>query len=128
VHQVDRIIAAPAGVAWRILIDTREWPIWGPSVRAVEAPAQLICPGMRGRIQTPLGLWLPFEITRWEPEHAWSWRVAGAEATGHRVTPLGPGRCRVTFEIPRWAPFYRPVCDAALRRIETRATAFAGAP
>jgi hypothetical protein len=90
VHQVDRIIEAPAGVAWRILIDTREWPIWGPSVRAVEAPAQLIGPGMRGRIQTPLGLWLPFEVTRWEPGHAWSWRVAGVDATGHRVTPLGP--------------------------------------
>ncbi|MFB1490805.1 MULTISPECIES: hypothetical protein [unclassified Thiocapsa] len=56
-HKVDRIIEAPAGVAWRILTDTREWPIWGPSVRAVEAPADLIGPGMRGRIQTPVGLW-----------------------------------------------------------------------
>ncbi|WP_373510200.1 hypothetical protein [Thiocapsa sp.] len=35
--------------------------------------------------------------------------------------PLGPERCRVTFEIPRRAPFYRLVCDAALRRIEERA-------
>ncbi|QVL48306.1 MAG: SRPBCC family protein [Thiocapsa sp.] len=120
-HRIDRIIEAPAGVAWRILIDTREWPIWGPSVRAVEAPADLIGPGMRGRIQTPVGLWLPFEITRWEPEHVWAWRVAGVEATGHRVDPLGPSRCRLTFEIPRWAPFYRSVCDAALRRIEERA-------
>jgi hypothetical protein len=122
VHHVDRIIEAPANVAWRILTDTREWPIWGPSVRAVEAPSHLIGPGMRGRMQTPVGLWLPFEITRWEPEHAWAWRVAGVEATGHRVDPLGPSRCRVTFEIPRWAPFYRLVCDAALRRIDTRAT------
>jgi hypothetical protein len=122
VHKVDRIIEAPVGVAWRILTDTREWPIWGPSVRAVEAPADLIGPGMHGRLLTPVGLWLPFEITRWEPEHVWAWRVAGVEATGHRVDPLGPGRCRVTFEIPRWAPFYRLVCDAALRRIDTRAT------
>ncbi|UHD17889.1 SRPBCC family protein [Thiocapsa bogorovii] len=120
-NQVSRIIEAPAGVAWRILTDTREWPIWGPSVRAVDVPADLIGPGMRGRIQTPVGLWLPFEIIRWEPEHAWAWRVAGVEATGHRVDPLGPGRCRVTFEIPRWAPLYRLVCDAALRRIEERA-------
>jgi hypothetical protein len=44
-HQVDRILEAPAGVAWRILIDTREWPIWGPSVRAVEAPSHLNGPG-----------------------------------------------------------------------------------
>ncbi len=92
--------ASPGGS----LIDTREWPIRGPSVRAVETPADLIGPGMRGRIQTPVGLWLPFQITRWEPEHVWAWRVAGIDATGHRVEPLGPSRCRVTFEIPRWAP------------------------
>ncbi len=121
-HEVDRLIEAPAGVVWRILIDTREWPIWGPIVRAVESPAPLIGPEMRGRIQTPFGVWLPFQITRWEPEHAWAWRVAGIEATGHRVDPLGPERCRVTFEIPRWAPLYRAVCDTALHRIEMRAT------
>ncbi|MEY6433641.1 SRPBCC family protein [Thioalkalicoccus limnaeus] len=122
-RHVDRIIDAPADVAWRILIDTREWPIWGPSVRAVEAPASLIGPGMHGRIQTRIGLWLPFEITDWEPQRAWAWRVADIEATGHRVDPLGPGRCRVTFEIPRWAPFYDWVCQAALRRIEERTRA-----
>ncbi|SDX41611.1 SRPBCC family protein [Thiocapsa roseopersicina] len=74
-HKVDRIVEAPAGIVWRILIDTREWPIWGPSVRAVVAPSHLIGPGMRGRIQTPVGLRLPFEITRREPEHAWSGRL-----------------------------------------------------
>jgi hypothetical protein len=72
---------------------------------------------MRGRVQTATGLWLPFEITHWEPERAWTWRVAGVPATGHRVEPLGPQRCRVSFLIPRWAPFYRPVCRSALRRI-----------
>jgi hypothetical protein len=72
VHQIAPSIEAPAGIAWRNLIDTREWPIWGPSVRAVEAPAQLIGYGIHGRFQTPVGLRLPFEITRREPEHAWS--------------------------------------------------------
>jgi hypothetical protein len=32
VHHVDRIIEAPAGIVWRILIDTREWPRWGPDL------------------------------------------------------------------------------------------------
>ena len=27
-YQVDRIIEAPASVAWRILIDTHERPLW----------------------------------------------------------------------------------------------------
>ncbi len=124
-HKVDRIIEAPAKVAWRILTDPREWPICGPSMRAVEARSHLIGPGIRGRIKTPVGLWLPFELTRWEPEHAWAWLVAGIKATGHRVEPLGPGRCPVTFEIPFWAPFYRLVWNAALRRIEERARTWA---
>jgi hypothetical protein len=116
-HTEHRDIHAPASVAWRLLVDTSEWPRWGPSVRAVEAPSRVIGPGMRGRVQTATGLWLPFEITHWEPERAWTWRVAGVPATGHRVEPLGPQRCRVSFLIPRWAPFYRPVCRSALRRI-----------
>jgi len=116
-HTEQRDIDAPASVAWRLLVDTGEWPRWGPSVRAVEAPSRVIGPDMRGRVKTATGLWLPFEITHWEPERAWTWRVAGVPAAGHRVEPLGPQRCRVSFLIPRWAPFYRPVCRSALRRI-----------
>ncbi len=36
----QRDIAALASVAWMLLIDTGQWPKWGPSVRAVDAPAQ----------------------------------------------------------------------------------------
>jgi hypothetical protein len=120
-HVEARDIAAPATVVWRLLIDTREWPQWGPSVRAVDSPQRLIGPGLRGRVQTAAGLWLAFEITGWEPDRAWAWRVSGVPATGHRVDALGPERCRVSFLIPGWAPFYRPVCRAALRRISDRA-------
>jgi hypothetical protein len=99
------------------LIDTEAWPEWGPSVRAVDAPARYITAGMRGRVQTSVGLWLPFAITGWEEGCAWSWRVAGIEATGHHVQPLSPDHSRVSFVVPRWAPAYRPICSAALRRI-----------
>ena len=92
-------------------------------MRAVDAPHRLIGPGMRGRIQTPPGLWLPFEITAWVSGEAWAWRVAGIEATGHRVEPLGAERCRVSFLVPRWAPLYRPICSRALRKIAERAKA-----
>jgi hypothetical protein len=110
----------PAALAWRLLIDTDEWPRWGPSVRAVDVPQRLIGPGLRGRVQTPVGLWLAFEITDWQPERAWSWRVAGLLATGHEVLPLDAGRCQVRFLIPSWAPLYRPVCRRALQRIAAR--------
>ena len=120
-HTVSLDIETPTHVAWRLLIDTAEWPNWGPSVRAVDAPHRLIGPGMRGRIQTAPGLWLPFEITSWEPGESWAWRVAGVDATGHRVEPLGAERCRVSFVVPHWAPLYRPVCASALREIAERA-------
>jgi hypothetical protein len=116
-------IEAPAAVAWRLLIDTEAWPRWGPSVRAVDAPARHIGPGMRGRVRTAPGPWLPFEITRWQQGARWDWRVAGVAATGHIVTPLGPARCRVAFAVPTWAPFYLPVCRAALRRLRDLARA-----
>jgi hypothetical protein len=114
-------IETPPEIAWRLLTDTHEWPVWGPSVRAVRAPARHIAPGMTGHIQTPMGLWLPFRITDWEDGLSWAWRVAGLAATGHRVTPLGQAQCRVSFLIPGWAPLYRPVCETALRRIAARA-------
>jgi hypothetical protein len=110
-------IPAPAAVAWRLLTDTEAWPRWGPSVLAVDAPARFICPGVRGRVRTRLGLWLPFEITDWQAGCRWAWRVAGLPATGHVVAAVGPARCRVTFTIPTWAPFYVPVCRVALRRL-----------
>jgi hypothetical protein len=113
----QRDIDAPASIAWRLLTDTCEWPRWGPSVRAVDAPCRYIGPGVRGRVQTATGLWLPFEIIDWQPERYWAWRVGGIPATGHGVEPIGPHRCRVCFHIPRWAPFYRLVCRQALRRI-----------
>jgi len=123
----QRDIDAPAFVAWRLLIDTRQWPNWGPSVRAVDVPARCIGPGTRGRVQTAAGLWLPFEITDWQPDRYWDWRISGIPATGHAVEPTGPNRCRVRFMIPRWAPFYRPVCRRALRRIAALAEGRDGA-
>ena len=115
--EVDATLDVPAALAWRLLTDTHVWPKWGPSVRAVDAPARFISAGMHGRVQTTPGLWLPFEITDWEEGRAWAWRVAGIPATGHRVTPVTESSCRIAFTIPRSAPFYVPVCRIALRRI-----------
>ena len=115
--EVGATLDAPAAVAWALLTDTHAWPQWGPSIRAVDAPLRFICAGTRGRVQTTFGLWLPFEITAWEECRVWAWRVAGVPATGHCVTPMTTASCRVAFTIPRWAPFYIPVCRVALGRI-----------
>lgn len=111
-------VSAPASAVWQLLVDTHAWPKWGPSVRAVDYPTRFIGPGGTGRVQSTIGLWLPFQITEWEEATAWSWRVAGIPATGHRVYSLNPIRCRLTFSVPSWAPFYLPVCASAIRRIQ----------
>jgi len=121
--QIDLEISVPAATAWHLLTDTEAWPRWGPSVRAVDAPERHIRPGMRGRVQTALGLWLPFEITAWQEGRQWAWQVAGVPATGHIVAPIDRASCRVSFTIPSWAPFYLPVCSVALRRLRALAIA-----
>lgn len=116
-------VAASASVAWELLTDTEAWPQWGPSVRAVDSPTRFIGPGTTGRVQTRFGLWLPFSVDQWRPGTCWHWRVAGIPATGHSVTDVGDGSCEVCFSIPGWAPFYRPVCTRAIRRIAALACA-----
>jgi hypothetical protein len=115
--QAVATIQAPATTAWRLLTDTQAWPQWGPSVRAVDSPVRFIAAGTRGRVQTALGAWLPFRVTRWESDVFWAWSVAGIPATGHRVTLISATTCEVAFTVPAWAPFYLPVCHAALRRL-----------
>jgi hypothetical protein len=114
-------IAVPAHRAWGLLVDTQAWPAWGPSVRAVDAPARCIGPGMYGRVQTTAGVWLPFVVTDWIEGRSWGWKVAGIPATGHVVEAVTPTTCRVTFTIPPWAPLYVPVCQLALRRLRALA-------
>jgi uncharacterized protein YndB with AHSA1/START domain len=113
---VSRTIDAPADEAWELLIDTRRWPDWGPSVRAVDADRRVIDGETSGRLELPGGLWLPFEITSCV-DRRWTWEVARVPATGHFVEQRGTG-CRVGFELPVLASGYAPVCVRALEKIE----------
>jgi len=116
--QIKHVINAPARLVWNILIDTHQWPVWGPSIRAVQSPQQYIIAGLKGRIQTVIGVWLPFEITDFEPMSLWNWKVAGMPATGHRVTILDEDRCELIFEMPFAALPYGLVCLQAARKID----------
>ena len=114
----SQMLDAPAESVWRLITDTRSWPRWGPTVTAVDCPERYIREGSTGRVRTPLGIWLPFTVERFEPEHYWDWRVGGVAATGHRVKPLGQQQCELAFTVPYWAFGYGVVCRAALKRIE----------
>jgi hypothetical protein len=118
---VSRRIDAPPERVAELLVDTRRWPEWGPSVVGVETHPPRIREGSTGRVETVVGVWLPFTVTR-ASEWAWAWRIGPVRATGHRVTPED-GSCRVGFEVPLYGVPYLPVCWVALRRIEALATA-----
>lgn len=119
VVRVERYIPARPAVVWRLLIDVREWPRWGPSVRRAALPdgATEIGPGSRGTVWTVTGVRVPFTVVAFEPDRRWGWHVAGVPATGHEVI-AAPGGCRVIFEVPWWAAPYSAVCSVALSRIE----------
>lgn len=111
-------ILAPASAAWELLTDTSRWPQWGPSLSRVESAERYIRAGSTGRVQTIIGVWLPFRITEFIDRQRWGWQVAGIPATGHRVEPIGPHRCRVVFEVPAIAAPYLAVCRLAAERIK----------
>ncbi len=106
---------------WRLITEFRSWPRWGPTLRAVESSAVGVAAGVRGRVKTPAGVWLPFTITDVVEGRSWSWEVAGVSATGHVVEPLGPARCRAMFTVA-W-PFapYVIVLRRGLKRLATLA-------
>jgi hypothetical protein len=107
----------PADVVWRTIIDTSQWPVWGPSVAEIDCPDRYITAGSRGRVKTVLGLWLPFFICDYQQSRSWSWRVGHLRATGHTVEPRGDERCLLCFSMPWWAPFYLPVCHLAIKAV-----------
>jgi hypothetical protein len=90
-------------------------------VRSVDADGPEVRTGVTGRVQTPIGLWLPFEITDVAPGRSWDWRVAGVGATGHRLVVTGPNACRVEFTVPAWGAPYTLVLRSGLRRLKSLA-------
>jgi hypothetical protein len=124
-----RTTASPEAV-WDVLVDTEAWPQWGPTVTAVELEegaghgpgGTRIGAGSRGRVRTPVGLWLPFAVTQWVAGERWAWRVAGVPATSHAVRPTDAGS-EVVMVVPWWAPAYLAVCEVGVRRVARLAEA-----
>ena len=116
-----RAVAAPMEAVWDLLVDLDAWPQWGPTVTGsrLDDGSRILRAGAVGSVRTPVGLWLPFEVTELarRPELAsWSWSVAGVPATTHRVRARG-AVCVVELGAPWWAPAYWPVLEIGTRRL-----------
>lgn len=123
---VSAKIDAPAARAWDLLVDLDAWPQWGPSVRRASVEGGALAAGVHGEVVTALGVSFPFEVTTFEPGVRWAWKVGGITATDHRVEPLGPDRCRVSFGLSSPAAPYLAICRIALGRLGWLATNQAG--
>jgi uncharacterized protein YndB with AHSA1/START domain len=118
---VERDMDARPEDVWNLLVDTRRWSDWSPSIADVESSNVRIRNGTTGKIRTRLGVSFPFEVTEYDEGRYWAWNVARVGATGHRVESV-PGGTRVTFEVPVYAIGYAPVCRRALKRLEKLVT------
>jgi hypothetical protein len=116
----SRHVQASSDAVWQLLTNLADWPRWGPTVQRAELEGGVLTLGSKGRVWTPVGLALPFDITEFVPGRSWAWQVAGVQATRHGVDPEGDG-CRAWMSAPLWAPGYLPVLAIALRRIEAMA-------
>jgi len=110
-------IAASPEAVWDVLTDTRLWPMWGPSLVAVDCKESHINLGSKGRVKTLFSFWLPFTISKFRDLEFWSWRIGSIEATGHTLIRNGNHSCKLCFDMPWWAAAYLPVCWFALVKI-----------
>ena len=115
--RVSKTISSPTQNVWQVLIDTKLWPTWGPSVKAVSCTQRYISAGLKGKIQTIFGIWINFEITRFEPLSYWEWKVAGIPATGHKLREINSNNCELIFELPLITFPYALICLRAINRI-----------
>jgi hypothetical protein len=115
--EIGALIRAPHAGVWDILTDTACWNEWGPTITAVDSTDRYIRKGSSGRVRTISGVWLPFVITEFDDGTFWSWRVAGINATGHRVEQIDKKTTMVFFRVSVYAAPYILVCKLALLKI-----------
>ena len=111
---------------WEVLSELEAWPQRIETVDVVEllTPAPLVV-GSRVRIKQPKlpeGIW---DVTVWDAPSYFEYRQRSGGATvvaGHRVEPLGEGRCRLTLTlemrgplVPFIALFYKDLTNRYMR-------------
>ena len=96
ITRMEKEIAAPADVVWRVFSDVEHWPEWTESVTRLTAlDGRELRPGARFEIRQPRFPKLVWKVTAVEPGVSWTWvsRSPGAVTTAtHVVRAAGPDR------------------------------------
>lgn len=120
-------VSGPASVGdvWERYAVISAWRGWSPQIRAVEATAARIAPGVTGVVRGVAGAFVSFRIeTVDEATHTWTWRVGVGPLTadlehGVRVAEGDSGSvARLTVDaVAPIALAYPEVARLALRRL-----------
>lgn len=120
-------VSGPASVTevWQRYAVISAWPSWSPPIRAVEASAPRIAPGVTGIVRGVAGVFITFRIESVdERRHTWSWRVGFGPLTallehGVRLTD-GDAGCVTTLTVDAVPPIalgYPEVARLSLHRL-----------
>lgn len=123
VRRIEARGPAPAGEVWDRYATLARWPEWSPQISRVEASADRLALGVRGRVHIAGVLPVPFIVTSCRPEdRTWSWQVRLGPVTldlEHAVYAAGSGtRTTLSMAGPALVVLgYAPLAQVALRRL-----------
>jgi uncharacterized membrane protein len=99
-------VSAPVDVVWTVLADVENWPDWTASMSKVEVINGPAGAGARVRIKQPKFPAFTWQVTEWEPGHAFTWASSSGgvySVARHLIEPAGKGS-RVTLSIEQRDP------------------------
>jgi hypothetical protein len=118
--------AARPDEAWDRYLRPARWPDWAPQIRRVQTDAEVIAPGVTGRVVGPAGASIGFVVDEVDPRRrSWAWTVHRWPVTmrlRHGVEAKGAGsRTWVSVEGPLPLVLaYAPIAQLALRKLVAR--------
>ena len=123
VRRIEARGPAPVEEVWDRYATLARWPEWSPQISRVEASADQLALGVRGRVHLAGVLTVPFIVTSCRPEdRTWSWQVRLGPVTldlEHAVYAAGSGtRTTLSMAGPALVVLgYAPLAQVALRRL-----------
>lgn len=113
----------PPEQVWERYVVPARWSGWAPQIRAVDASAPRIAPGVDGRVRGPLGVRVSFVVAEVDAlARTWSWDVRLGPLRMHLrhgvdADPAGTATWLLVRGPALAVTAYLPVARSALRRL-----------